>query len=385
MLIKNFFDKIDRAIEEKKNFVYYLIGNNGTGKSRILNALSNSVIEKPRVTKSICISNTLYDKFKPLDKKEIYLGLRTVNNAIFFTAVEKTICDLLLKCMKNKTLHLLEKDLGITFSIKLTKNEKKHKITTYFDNRKLKNNHLNKFLDEGDENEIMSIAGQIIKFDMLTEKQQKAIDKFLTLNPNNLNLISEKKGVNFTFEQLSSGEQNRILLSAKILSYICNDSVILIDEPEVSLHLHWQVEFHKSLNSFIEKFEGVTVIIATHSPVIVSEGYKYDHSEAIIILESENNLSDKNTQFIEIKDKNSKNFEGIVYDFFDTATYRSIIVDEEIAKILCQITDENRVNSISKLNKIKEKVGNVNDTKEIINDAIRIISQNKDIVKSEKE
>ncbi|WP_397324931.1 AAA family ATPase [Pantoea agglomerans] len=255
MLIKNFFDKIDRAIEEKKNFVYYLIGNNGTGKSRILNALSNSVIEKPRVTKSICISNTLYDKFKPLDKKEIYLGLRTVNNAIFFTAVEKTICDLLLKCMKNKTLHLLEKDLGITFSIKLTKNEKKHKITTYFDNRKLKNNHLNKFLDEGDENEIMSIAGQIIKFDMLTEKQQKVIDKFLTLNPNNLNLISEKKGVNFTFEQLSSGEQNRILLSAKILSYICNDSVILIDEPEVSLHLHWQVEFHKSLNSFIENLK----------------------------------------------------------------------------------------------------------------------------------
>ncbi len=157
--------------------------------------------------------------------------------------------------MKNKTLHLLEKDLGITFSIKLTKNEKKHKITTYFDNRKLKNNHLNKFLDEGDENEIMSIAGQIIKFDMLTEKQQKVIDKFLTLNPNNLNLISEKKGVNFTFEQLSSGEQNRILLSAKILSYICNDSVILIDEPEVSLHLHWQVEFHKSLNSFIENLK----------------------------------------------------------------------------------------------------------------------------------
>ncbi|KGD84848.1 hypothetical protein HA47_04205 [Pantoea stewartii subsp. indologenes] len=308
MLINNFCDKIDHSIEEKKNFVYYLIGNNGTGKSRILNTLSNSVVEKPHVTKSICISNTLYDKFKPLDKKEIYLGLRTVNNAIFFSAVEKTICDLLLKCMKNKTLHLLEEDLGIAFSIKLTKNEKKHQITTYFDNRKLKNNYLSNFLKEGDENEIMSIAGQIIKFDKLTENQQNAINNFLTLNPNNLNLISSKKGVKFTFEQLSSGEQNRILLSAKILSYICNDSVILIDEPEVSLHLHWQVEFHKSLDSFIKKFEGVTVIIATHSPVIVSEGYKYDHSAAIIILESENNISDEATQFIEIRDKSSKNF-----------------------------------------------------------------------------
>ena len=47
------------------------------------------------------------------------------------------------------------------------------------------------------------------------------------------------------------------------------NALILIDEPELSLHVAWQVEFLKDLERVI-KLSSFDVILATHSPQIIN-------------------------------------------------------------------------------------------------------------------
>ncbi len=69
----------------------------------------------------------------------------------------------------------------------------------------------------------------------------------------------------------SSGEQCLFLLFLGIISSIDDNSLILIDEPEISLHPSWQQRFVEILNKSLSKYSGCHFIIATHSPLIVSD------------------------------------------------------------------------------------------------------------------
>ena len=57
-----------------------------------------------------------------------------------------------------------------------------------------------------------------------------------------------------TINQLSSGEKQLILLYWKILEGMERDTmqnVVLIDEPELSLHITWQREFVENLEELL--------------------------------------------------------------------------------------------------------------------------------------
>jgi predicted ATP-binding protein involved in virulence len=48
------------------------------------------------------------------------------------------------------------------------------------------------------------------------------------------------------------------------------NSLVLIDEPEISLHVAWQVQFLKDLQEII-KLANFDVLLATHSPDIIND------------------------------------------------------------------------------------------------------------------
>jgi predicted ATP-dependent endonuclease of OLD family len=75
-------------------------------------------------------------------------------------------------------------------------------------------------------------------------------------------------------KKLSSGEKNLLLLFFKILVEAKWRSLILIDEPEISLHLSWQTKFLSTLE-IIKKVTQQNFIIATHSPDLIHDKYKY--------------------------------------------------------------------------------------------------------------
>ena len=72
-----------------------------------------------------------------------------------------------------------------------------------------------------------------------------------------------------SLERLSSGEQHEIVMNYLLLFRAEQDSIILLDEPEISLHIAWQHDFLLDL----EKALGITgaqCILATHSPDIIN-------------------------------------------------------------------------------------------------------------------
>jgi len=90
--------------------------------------------------------------------------------------------------------------------------------------------------------------------------------------------ISKKNGFTFTTADgkplsptdLSSGEQHELVMLYELLFKIEPNSLILIDEPEISLHLAWQVQFLKDLQAII-KLADFDVLIATHAPGIIDD------------------------------------------------------------------------------------------------------------------
>ncbi len=69
---------------------------------------------------------------------------------------------------------------------------------------------------------------------------------------------------------LSSGEQHELVLLYELLFKVKPNSLVLIDEPELSLHVGWQVQFLKDLQE-ITKLANLDILMATHSPDIIQD------------------------------------------------------------------------------------------------------------------
>lgn len=75
----------------------------------------------------------------------------------------------------------------------------------------------------------------------------------------------------FSINDASSGQQCILLNILGIASSIEDNSLVLIDEPEISLHPEWQENYIQLLMDSFTHIKGCHFIIATHSPQIVSK------------------------------------------------------------------------------------------------------------------
>ncbi len=78
------------------------------------------------------------------------------------------------------------------------------------------------------------------------------------------------KNKELDLSQLSSGEQHEVVLLYELIFNAKPDVLVLIDEPEISLHITWQKEFLSDLLKII-KIQKIQVLIATHSPSIIND------------------------------------------------------------------------------------------------------------------
>ncbi|WP_167864344.1 AAA family ATPase [Erwinia rhapontici] len=95
-------------------------------------------------------------------------------------------------------------------------------------------------------------------------------------------IISKEKGFYFNGVNnnvidrnvLSSGEQNQIVILFDLIFNANKHKLILIDEPENSLHIAWQQDFLTSINKIIALNDFSQVIIATHSTSIIDHDWE---------------------------------------------------------------------------------------------------------------
>lgn len=171
-----------------------------------------------------------------------------------------------------------------------TEEEYKHKVS-YLNSKVeslLKYNLINrlKFLEYSDNdndariisthiNEVerkLSIYDDFLKkielFSTLIENKVFANKKF-TLSPAyGIRCISDN-GAIIDLDCLSSGEQNQLILLYDFIFRVQDNSILLLDEPENSLHVSWQRLFINDIQLIAEK-KNLQTIIATHSSRIAA-------------------------------------------------------------------------------------------------------------------
>ncbi|WP_329449305.1 AAA family ATPase (plasmid) [Streptomyces sp. NBC_01426] len=83
-------------------------------------------------------------------------------------------------------------------------------------------------------------------------------------------ITNDDDGEELDLTSLSSGEQHELVLTYDLLFNTEPGALVLIDEPEISLHVSWQKAFMRDLQKIAELVKFRT-IIATHSPQIAGK------------------------------------------------------------------------------------------------------------------
>jgi hypothetical protein len=110
--------------------------------------------------------------------------------------------------------------------------------------------------------------------------KKKLVNKTIAINAMDGFRFVTSKGSLLPLAALSSGEQNEIILLYELLFNAPPNSLVLIDEPETSMHVAWQLEFLEDIED-IAKTSGLSFIIATHSPDLINTATSIDLYELI--------------------------------------------------------------------------------------------------------
>lgn len=97
----------------------------------------------------------------------------------------------------------------------------------------------------------------------------KETGKTITIEKGNI-AVKLMDGKKLKYQNLSSGERQIIFIFLKVINGSVNSSLILMDEPEISLHLSWQEKLLKEITKVNKSSQ---IIIVTHSPAIVMNGW----------------------------------------------------------------------------------------------------------------
>ena len=126
------------------------------------------------------------------------------------------------------------------------------------------------------------VKAKLLLFVDIINNRNEFTDKKMIIDPEKGVSFKSINGTEIPLKLLSSGEKNNFIMFFELI-FNCNEgTTILIDEPEISLHVLWQREFIDELLDICE-INNLQAIVATHSPVIVGE-----HTELMMELNEEN-------------------------------------------------------------------------------------------------
>ena len=251
---KNHSVLLDFEVEPDSNpptNVHVLIGRNGVGKTRILNYMTRSLIDKniqpnqfgtftaqekqqnDRIFANIIsVTFSAFDNFKPMrenrDKalgiKYSYIGLKR------FSSKEKD------SDLEPKTPYILASEFVKSLQVCM----QGAKVTRWLR------------------------ALEMLDADPIFEEVQLA-----SLADNHESELLDKRSRKI-FDKLSSGHKIVLLTITRLVEVVEERTLVLLDEPEAHLHPPLLSAFVRALSDLLVYRNGVA-IIATHSPVILQE------------------------------------------------------------------------------------------------------------------
>lgn len=403
--IDELFSRVSTSMRSKKGGRFtYVIGNNGTGKSRALAELAERFNEIRSEKVVACIASSIHDRFIFGDRGRIrYMGARNGTNAVFLAAIERKLSRYILQAMliDRKLFHELSRAVNLELSFSVAKQS----IAALQNAAASKTRDAKRITLRAEQSGLLNarplgmlkrIAEGDGSFESLTDAQIPTLIRYLDLNID-MQIKIKYGRESIGFGGLSTGEQNRLLLFAKVLSVLEEGTIFLIDEPELSLHLHWQMQFHRTLVELLSRITRFYVVVATHSPVIISEAARLDHksdSNVVAVLSRKgpdglrvrgyrDEVGKVSCEFHKFSEVASH--EQLVLRQFQTSTYQTREVSVEVADTILSVAegDKGKDEAISILDELLHVVGLSPEAEIQINAAIALLKR--DLVTSALE
>ena len=162
------------------------------------------------------------------------------------------------------------------------------------------------------------------------------------------------KKSSYSLEESSSGELHFLTSMVSLLSTIQENSLIFVDEPEVSLHPNWQMRYFECIRELFgsESYSKSHLFVATHSHFLISD-LKGENSKIL-------GLSQKNKLEVHEFATDINTFgwsaEEVLYRIFNVRSSRNGFMEYDITKLITLINrnseDYTEIGRI--LNKIRE-------------------------------
>lgn len=320
--IKRLFDEKEVNWELKK--INVLVGKNGLGKSTILRLINSAIVREDHDVLDLCeeISIDMQDGKQYISRNR---------NKISFELFNEMIKEIMESSKFNKryknsieeriTNNKSEEEYVTKFTLELFDkinskaiNSEENSLNKFFINKNhSEKNNKNKNVEARSEekmkvefistinmsansvNDVTTSSGSKTTFLDLeidneierlnkNEKNKEELQNRLT---NALNSLFEEtnktavfnkdemeirlsSGKAISYRSLSSGERQVVFIFLKIINGSVDNSLILMDEPEISLHLSWQ---EKLLTEITKVNDSSQIIIVTHSPAMVMNGW----------------------------------------------------------------------------------------------------------------
>ena len=177
---------------------------------------------------------------------------------------------------------------------------------------------------------------------------------FSYIDENDNIFFQNKSSETFNLEEISSGEKNLLIKVLYLYLKEIKNKVILIDEPELSLHPTWQSRILKLYENFVRQ-NNCQIIIATHSPHIIGSA-KPEYLRVLTF--------DKNNNVIVLDNFNRSyglEFEKVLLEIMGVKELRVPEIEEKINKLKQYIQNQNKKDFI-KLYKELETILGDDDT-----------------------
>lgn len=252
----------DKNSDISKEMKSIMLMNFDKIKEEISNTLSKEKSKNETEEISTLFLEMIEKKFN--ESKEISVGENSLIKNKSFTRAYNTKTPAAIKADLD-----ISKELNVTYLSTVNMNANALNIVNK------SNGKISTILD-------MEIADEITKLNN-SKNKEKTINLFIkTINSFFIDtnkkvefsettlLIKKNKNEVLDLMSLSSGERQLIFIFLKIVNSLTKRTLILMDEPEISLHLKWQ---EKLIKSILDINKDNQIIIVTHSPAMIMNGW----------------------------------------------------------------------------------------------------------------
>lgn len=307
----------------EKGFFHILNAENGRGKTFYLTRVQESILrelnlnnlklQNSEYTNLICLSGTAFDKFERFSTFKNYLARGERENTFYyytgytsnnnFSNVQspfRTLFDTLYNFyIENKNFNFFKRLDYL--SKKLNDLNFESELTIKLQDKSKKYNESRK--GKVAEKDLTKRTIKITEFESILQLMKPEKSDKQTLELNDI-IFTKKTSVKYNLYELSSGEYSFLRALFTLCLAVQEDSLIIYDEPENSLHPEWQSSLIQILIDVVQEFgKGKsTVLIATHSPLITAS------------------FSVENVKISSYFDDDTSNFEWEPYQYYGWST-----------------------------------------------------------------